>query len=34
MGKSIHELMVAEIEAFQRFFEENGIVDTTTCWWE
>jgi len=34
MGKNNHELMLAGIAAFQRFFEENGIVDTTTCWWE
>jgi len=34
MGKSNIELMTEEIEAFKRFFEENGIVDTTTCWWE
>jgi hypothetical protein len=34
MGKSNQELMMEEIESFKRFFEENGIVDTTTCWWE
>jgi hypothetical protein len=34
MGKSKIELMAEEIERFRLFVEENGIVDTTTCWWE